>query len=834
MHDRPDILLVSEEDGVFDDHFDAWKNHISAPLSAKRVPSQSRRRLIPHGQHLSVVALGTYLKQHGIRPVVIDNILHIPQNLAQFRRVLSDGVPVVGISTTLLLESAPIDEIVNEIRTYNPSAKILLGGITAEQQPEVTALGDIVIKGAGERTLLTVLMAMKAGAPLDRIPNLLLRQGDFTRDTGSYSNISPNDIPPPDWDLLEIRPSLCYPVEASKGCRYKCAFCSYPNLADQSLKDPNLVVAELLRNREKYGIRLFRFVDSNLTSWPEQTEKLCDLMIERRLDVEWSCYARVDNLARRPGLAAKMHQAGCVAVYFGIESGDDSILRAMRKGYDSTAILEGVRLAKEAGLIVHGNFIIGFPGETSDTVDNTLDLVLKARPDTACFSVLWLHRNSEALLWTQKERWNIRGQGTHWAHATMNSDQAKFHVERAMNTVMTDMTETVLGNELHLMWLLGYGLSLDQAMSYFFAARDIGRAKRTGRKDLEAKALARIQKIWSRVESHIARLHKPEFEDMGRKLSARSALRALRSGRRALAGNALLASIFFLASGFCHARIWTQEIGPLELQGEHMPMHGPYITKSIQFNHPVWIRGISVDLLDEKKQVQRDDGVFCHSSIIMPPASPLEHGQRFALSEGLRELVFPEGYGLPMSAHVQYVLESMLQSDSASTDKEYYFRVTMDLADRGTHPLLKGLALYRGFVDPSDPKDNPQIPPSWQQGWEKTYHWWVPPGKHEYVRRFRLPVNGTIHYISFHVHKYATRVRFRKISPGKPGEAMEKVLFSDKITSGDHGRLLKVPVYSSVEGIPVRKDSLYEFAVAYDNVSGAKISGMGIINLFVH
>lgn len=498
----PDVLLVSDEDILSEDNFDALRMHfLAAPTECAPIGAKS-----PHPQHLSVVSLGTYVRRHGFTPAVLDNITRIPESRRRFRRLLLDRVPIVGISTSLLMEKISVERIVREVRTLNPEAFVILGGPTAEQEPEVAALADAVVKGDGERTLLEVLSALREGGSLEKVPNLILNLSGRLHHTPSRANIEPNDIPPPDWELLDIRPSLCYPIEASKGCRYNCAFCSYANLANQKMKDVGLVVGEMERNRERYGIRMLRFMDSNLTSWPEHVGRLCDEIVARGLDLQWSCLSRVDAMAKNPRMLEKMRKAGCVALNAGIESGDDGVLRAMRKGYDGKTVVDGVRRAKEAGLIVTGNFIVGFPGETRETVDRTLEVIGRAEPDGVSFSLFWMHKNSTAAVWTDRERWGIEGVGTRWRHATMDSEEAKTELERAMWAVM-EMPGTVISNGFVLTGLVGCGLSEGEALAYFAAIRDYHRGKRVGNAALQGKSAARIRSIRERARGHLSRFY---------------------------------------------------------------------------------------------------------------------------------------------------------------------------------------------------------------------------------------------------------------------------------------------------------------------------------------
>ena len=452
-----DILLVSDEESPLENYISGFMNYclVTQTLAVER-GEKGWPNL--HPPHLGIAVLAAYLRKNGFNPVFIDNIFRVPENWSDLRRFILEGAPILGISTSLLFNPDSVRRIVNEARAINPGIIIVLGGASA-LRPEIMELGDIAVTGPGEKPLLGLLNAIKSGCTPAGIPGIWHRVEGRMKYTGDPDCLPMDEISSPDWAMPVFRSSLCYPVEYSRGCVHRCAFCSYPNHGGHTFRDPALVVSELARNREKLGIRIHRFMDSDMAALPERTEELCKLIMDRGLDIQWSCYARVDSLIKRPGLARKMRAAGCVAVFLGVESGDDGILKSMNKGYDSGVIPEGVAAAREAGILTHGNFIIGFPGETGATVDRTLEIILKSHFDTAAFFLFWVHRDSSAPVWNNKKRWGIEGSGVRWRHRTMDSDTAEVHIERAMRAVLTGMPETLIGNEYWITLMMGYGLT---------------------------------------------------------------------------------------------------------------------------------------------------------------------------------------------------------------------------------------------------------------------------------------------------------------------------------------------------------------------------------------
>jgi len=494
---RQDLVLVTEydEEPLSGANFGAMESYFTSPIR------NFATRGCPAPQQLGVVALGTWLRHRGFRVSVHDNVFTVPRARAEFLRSLARSPLAVGISTSLLMSLESISRLAGWIRKFAPGALLILGGASAERKRAVRRLGDVTVLGPGEKTLSSLLECLRRGTDWRSLDNLCYFVNGQEMRTPSTITLEPDEIPAPDWDLLEIRPSLCYSLEASKGCRYTCAFCSYEGRGHQRMRDISRVVSEVRRNYERYGVRLFRFVDANLTSWPEQTEALCRALRKENLPLQWSCHARVDNFARHPSLAETLYGAGCRWVFMGIESASDTILRAMRKGYRRTTILDGMRHVRNSGLRSHGNFIIGFPGETPSTIDETLEIIACAGLTFVGFFLLAVDTGSDARIAVNKEAYGLRGSDTSWSHSSMDSQEAAYHLQRCVRTVEDGIGQTLVGDEWAAFYrLLGSGFSDDETLSYCRAIRDFHRARRAR----EAQQQARAAKI---LRGYVLRQH---------------------------------------------------------------------------------------------------------------------------------------------------------------------------------------------------------------------------------------------------------------------------------------------------------------------------------------
>lgn len=267
------------------------------------------------------------------------------------------------------------------------------------------------------------------------------------------------------------------------------------------------------------------------------------------------------------------------------------------------------------------------------------------------------------------------------------------------------------------------------------------------------------------------------------------------------------------------AKEMTEVVGPLRLAGKHLPMFGPHIDKTVRFKRNGLVTGFSDRVLDEGKKPVDDDSIWCHTSLIWPDLSPDKlRKDRLILGEGIRKIIFPDGFGFPIRASAPYRLNMMLQSQDESLNRDYYFSVGIHIAEEGKGPRLKNLFLLPLSVGHHDAKES-------ISGWGD---WWVPPRQRQLKSKsFTMPVSGTIHVMAPHLHRYATRLTLKEQNSGR-------VLYDEAPLEDGERRLTKVPYYSSRVGLPREKGRSYELSVVYDNPSSEKISVMAGLYLFIH
>jgi len=203
---------------------------------------------------------------------------------------------------------------------------------------------------------------------------------------------APDDMPFPAYHLLPnikpyhtgimMRPPFTT-VISSRGCPFSCTFCSYGN-AKYRTRSPENVVAELEWLVDRYGIKRFIFFDEMIFLHDGRIDEICKLMLEKGLKLRWTLNSRVKPLNLET--LKLMKKAGCFEICFGIESGSNKILENIEKGITTDDVKEAARLCRKADLDIYAMMLIGSPGETEETINESIKLIQQIDPFYTQFS----------------------------------------------------------------------------------------------------------------------------------------------------------------------------------------------------------------------------------------------------------------------------------------------------------------------------------------------------------------------------------------------------------------------------------------------------------------
>ena len=297
---------------------------------------------------------------------------------------------IVGIgSTTPTIESALKSARV--AKEVCPDAKVLMGGphaTFADKQILTNEKAvDIIVRGEGEETILELAKQSPELQKVSEIKGITFRKDNQIIQAPNRPFIQNLDaLPRPAWKYIPVEKyritgRKLLPIVSSRGCPFQCSFCVASQLfgAPFRARSPKNVLDELEWLRDEYGAEGISFQDDTLTYDRKRTIEICDGIIERKINLPWGCFTRADKVTKE--LLVKMHKAHCNEISFGVDAGCQRIRDSFKKGVTTEQCENAIKWTKEAGIFVTMSAILGYPGETKETLQETLDLIRKVEPD---------------------------------------------------------------------------------------------------------------------------------------------------------------------------------------------------------------------------------------------------------------------------------------------------------------------------------------------------------------------------------------------------------------------------------------------------------------------
>ena len=420
--------------------------------------------------NLAAVYLTNFLRQRGYRAGYINLFQYEQEKLIEY---LAADPLCVSITTTFYVVNLPVIEMVEFIRKHNPAVKIVVGGPLIANHARnnqgdtfSAALADLgadiyVIEGQGEATLARIVECLKHDGSLSEIPNLAyFEKGKLRRTTTVPENnsLDENFI---DWrSFASETTGATLQTRTARSCAFKCSFCNYPSRAGAlTLTSLAVLERELDSMHELGGVQNVVFIDDTFNVPFPRFKEICRLMIRKDYRFNWFSYFRCSNSDEEA--IDLMAQSGCKGVFLGIESGSPTILTNMNKAATVEKYATGIELLRRYGILTFGSFIIGFPGETDETVAETIDFVRETKPDYYRAQMWYCEPGTP--IQHERVKYDIKGEGFVWSHATMDSLEAMDHIDRMFLTVDQSVWLPQWSFDFWIIpYLLGKGISLAQ------------------------------------------------------------------------------------------------------------------------------------------------------------------------------------------------------------------------------------------------------------------------------------------------------------------------------------------------------------------------------------
>ena len=317
---------------------------------------------------LGLLYVATLAQSKGYYVKLIDLSAKETPDLGKF---IPDDFDVYGFSTYSVNYGLTL-ELVREVRKRNSHAYLIAGG------PHVTALPyeaihdgfDTIVTGEGEIAVLQILQMLEAGK---QPPNIV-------------NGIAPSpldELPFPDYGLIDfstytrqVAGKRCVSILSSRGCPYPCSFCNSNIMgAGKAIRfrSPENVAQEIRQVKENLGVHNFRFQDDIFTLSIKRVREIAPWLAKE--NIVYRCFARVNTFSEE--MAQLLKESGCVHASFGVESGSPKLLanHAMAKKQTPKQIVQALENAHKHGITSRIFLIVGFPGETEETIEETLALM---------------------------------------------------------------------------------------------------------------------------------------------------------------------------------------------------------------------------------------------------------------------------------------------------------------------------------------------------------------------------------------------------------------------------------------------------------------------------
>ncbi len=394
---------------------------------------------------LTEVVLADELSKSGVPFEILtyDNLFTKPRYSDQ----IISGCDVVFASSTLLHDLSEVMPLIKRIKKHN--VKLILGGALTGSLYKYWSGDedvDILAIGYGEYLVPHLVSWMDNNFATLTCPpqgKIILKEHTAFLFSGSPQDKSLDSLDAPDWKVVEQYHNKKFEqiyYESVRGCPYRCSFCNYPYLFDDNkfrVKSAEKMAGDW-QEYSRQGVTSITCLDSLFTMPKKRLIRFCEMLIENKTNIQWACYARADDLVEDEVLVL-LKKAGVSHLQIGLESGNQGLLDAMNKQCTVEKNLKAIQMCRKYGITTLVSLIVGFPGETSSTLDETFEFMKEAKPDFHFLATFSVRVDDVPVLNpVNRQRFDLHTMSNpftfapYWRHSTMDCSDVGNHV-RYMN-----------------------------------------------------------------------------------------------------------------------------------------------------------------------------------------------------------------------------------------------------------------------------------------------------------------------------------------------------------------------------------------------------------------
>ncbi len=394
------------------------KNKLSEPKTAKSntillmTTAPPEKDTWYHGKRLPPIGLmyvASALEKAGFTVQMLDNYL-MNKPAQEFEQLIANLNPLMVGITCGSATFARCVETAEIIKKTKPECTVVVGGWHASYLPETLLAHpaiDYVVMGEGERAITQLAKALVNDdlTQASAVPGVACRGNSGTILNPSVFIENMDEIPYPARHLLPLeqydrtiefldaKPADVMSI--SRGCVFNCGFCETRKLWGNICRgfSPQRVIGEIEDLMSRFGTKGIYFINDNFTLRKEKTKELCNLMIEKKLNLEWVCDTRIDLVDDE--LLSLMSKAGCKVIWFGVESGSEKVLQRIGRNTKPEQVKNAFKLCKKHGIKTACSFMLGLPDETLADMELSLKFAKKLDPDYCMFNIFIAYPDSK-------------------------------------------------------------------------------------------------------------------------------------------------------------------------------------------------------------------------------------------------------------------------------------------------------------------------------------------------------------------------------------------------------------------------------------------------------
>lgn len=315
----------------------------------------------------------------------------------------------IGLTATTALITNAL-KVAETAKKLFPEAKVIMGGVHPTVMPDEVLSDPNVDFVARDEAEMTFLDIVNSKQPKDILGLSYKDENGIHHNPDRPLIKNLDDIPPPAYHLLPM--DKYYPaignykrlpamsIFATRGCPGRCTFCHRAFRGVVRPRSARNIIDEIKILQKNYGIKEINFYDDTFTLFKKIVREFCEIIIDEKIDLTWSCFTRVDYVDY--DTLKIMKKAGCHLILFGVESADENILKNIKKNISLDQVKRVVKWCREIGIDTRASFMLGNPGETVETMGKTIRFAIELDPDEVQFNITTVYPGTEMYDWAKE------------------------------------------------------------------------------------------------------------------------------------------------------------------------------------------------------------------------------------------------------------------------------------------------------------------------------------------------------------------------------------------------------------------------------------------------